>query len=98
SLNTIWEVKSKPGAGIGSFIRKRFLSFSMVLGIGFLLLVSLALSTFLSAVSGSLGSHLPSEVLAHVLNFVVSFGVITVLFAMIFKYLPDIRRSEEHTS
>ena len=91
SLNTIWEVKSKPGVGIWGFIRNRFLSFSMVLGIGFLLLVSLALTTFLSAVSGSLGSHLPSEALAHVLNFVVSFGVITVLFAMIFKYLPDIK-------
>src|SRR5882757_5325548 len=77
ALNTIWEVKSKPGAGIWGFIRSRFLSFSMVLGVGFLLLVSLALTTFLSAVTGSLGSKLPiSEALAHILNFVVSFGVI----------------------
>jgi membrane protein len=92
SLNTIWEVKSKPGAGIWAILRARFLSFSMVLGIGFLLLVSMALTTFLTAVTGSLGSQLPiSEVLAHALNFIVSFGVITVLFAMIFKYLPDVK-------
>jgi membrane protein len=90
SLNTIWEVKPKPGTGVWNFIRSRFLSFSMVLGVGFLLLVSMALTTFLSAITGSLGSGLP-EVLAHALNFIVSFAVITLLFAMIFKYLPDIK-------
>src|SRR5262249_50023490 len=92
ALNTIWEVKAKPGAGIWAIIQKRFISLSMVLGVGFLLLVSLALSTFLNAVTGSLGSRLPlSEALAHVLNLVVSLGVISVLFAMIFKYLPDVK-------
>jgi membrane protein len=92
SLNTIWEVKPKPGAGIWSFIRQRFLSLSMVLGVGFLLLVSLALTTFLSAVTGSFGGKLPmSETLAHILNFAISFGVIAALFAMIFKYLPDVK-------
>lgn len=92
SLNTIWEVKSRPGVGIWGFIRTRFLSLCMVLGTGFLLLVSLALTTFISAATGSLGSHLPiSEALAHILNFVVSFGVISLLFAMIFKYLPDVK-------
>ncbi len=92
SLNTIWEVKSRPGAGIWGFVRNRFLSFTMVLGIGFLLLVSMALTTFLAAISGSLGSRLPiSEALVHGLNFIVSFGMITLLFAMIFKYLPDVR-------
>src|SRR5438105_6542172 len=59
SLNTIWEVKSKPGAGIWAMLRARFLSFSMVLGTGFLLLVSMALTTFLSAVTGSVGNKLP---------------------------------------
>jgi membrane protein len=64
----------------------------MVLGTGFLLLVSLALTTFLSAMTGSLGGMFPgSETLIHVLNFVVSFAVISVLFAMIFKVLPDVR-------
>jgi membrane protein len=92
SLNTIWEVESKPGTGIWGLLRKRFLSFSMVLGIGFLLLVSLALSAFLTAVSGSLGSRFGiSDVLGHILNFVIAFGVITVLFALMFKYLPDVK-------
>lgn len=92
SLNTIWEVKAKPGTGIWGFVRNRFLSFTMVLGIGFLLLVSMALTTFLTAVSGSIGSKLPiSEALLHILNFVASFGTITLLFAMIFKYLPDVK-------
>src|SRR5436305_826607 len=92
SLNTIWKVKSKPGAGIWGFIRARFLSLTMVLGIGFLLLVSMALTTFLSAATSSAGSQLPiPEAVAHILNFVVSFAVISVLFAMIFKYLPDVK-------
>jgi len=92
ALNTIWGVKAKPGAGIWALIRARFLSLSMVLGTGFLLLISMALTTFLTAVTGSLGSKLPvSEALAHGLNFVVSFAIISVLFAMIFKYLPDVK-------
>jgi membrane protein len=92
ALNTIWEVKAKPGTGIWGFIRNRFLSFSMVLGTGFLLLVSMALTTFLTAVGGKIGSMLPiSEVLIHILNFIVSLGVVALLFAMIFKYLPDVK-------
>lgn len=92
SLNTIWEVKAKPGAGIWGFIRNRFLSFTMVLGTGFLLLVSMALTTFLTAISDSIGSRLPlSGALVHGLNFIFSFAIITVLFAMILKYLPDVR-------
>jgi membrane protein len=92
SLNTIWGVKAKPGAGIWGLIRARLLSFSMVLGIGFLLLISMALTTFLTAVSGSIGGMLGvSEALAQILNFVVSFAVISLLFAMIFKLLPDIK-------
>jgi membrane protein len=92
ALNTIWEVKAKPGTGLWRFIRNRFLSFTMVLGTGFLLLVSTALTTFLTATAGTIGSMLPfSEALIHVLNFIVSFGVVTLLFAMIFKYLPDVK-------
>ena len=90
SLNTIWGVKSKPGKGLLAMIRARFLSLSMVLGIGFLLLVSMAISTFLSAITKYVGSGLP-QVLAHALNVVVSVGVITLLFAMIFKFLPDVK-------
>jgi len=92
SLNTIWEVKSKPGAGIWEVVRKRFLSFSMVLGVGFLLLVSLALSAALAAFAEMLNQMIPmGDVVAHAVDFLVSFGVITLLFAMIFKYLPDVK-------
>jgi membrane protein len=90
ALNSIWSVKAKPHAGVMGLIRSRFLSLAMVLGTGFLLLVSMALSTFLAAVTDSLGSHLFSAIIVQALNFVVSFAVTTVLFAMIFKYLPDV--------
>jgi membrane protein len=92
SLNTIWEVKSKPGAGIWELIRKRFLSFSMVLGVGFLLLVSLALSTAIAAFTGMLNQKFPmGEVLGHAVDFIVSLGIVSALFAMIFKFLPDVK-------
>ena len=92
ALNTIWEVKPKPGLGIKGFIRQRFLSLGMVLGIGFLLLVSLALSAFISASAGYFGSaiHMPAWV-AQVLNLIASFLVISLLFALIFKVLPDVK-------
>jgi len=90
SLNTIWEVAPKPNRGLLGVLKDRFLSFGMVLGVGFLLLVSLLLSTLLAALSNWTNGLLPgAEVLMQMLNFLVSFGVITVLFAMIFKYVPD---------
>jgi membrane protein len=90
ALNTVWEVAPKPGQGIISVIRSRFLSFSMVLGIGFLLLVSLVLSAGLAAVGAYLSHLLPGlDFLWQIVNFVISFGVITLLFAMIYKILPD---------
>jgi len=73
-------------------IRKRFLSFTMVLGIGFLLLVSLVISAALSVVTTYFADLLPgpgSALLLQVINFIISYGVITLLFAMIYKYLPD---------
>jgi membrane protein len=90
ALNTIWGVKARPNAGLKGLIRSRFLSLGMVLGTGFLLLVSMALSTFLSAVTDTLGGYFFSSVLVNALNFIVSFAVIAGLFAMIFKYLPDV--------
>jgi membrane protein len=90
SLNTIWEVKPKPGGGIWQLIRARFLSMSMVLGTAFLLLVSLIVSTAVAAFGSSLQSELPgSEALMHVLTFAVTAGIATLLFALIFKFLPD---------
>ncbi|MFZ1325505.1 MAG: YihY/virulence factor BrkB family protein [Candidatus Contendobacter sp.] len=90
ALNTIWEVQPKPGRGLWGLLKDRFFSFTMVLGTGFLLLVSLVLSTALSAASRFLGGDAQSQAwLWQALNIVVSFGVTTLLFAMIFKILPD---------
>lgn len=92
ALNTIWEVAPKPGQGILGEIRDRFLSFAMVLGVAFLLLVSLVLSAGLSALGRLFSSALPGgELLWQVLNFVFSFAMVTGLFALIFKYVPDVK-------
>lgn len=90
ALNTVWNVKAKPEKGIWQFIRKRLLSFGMVLAIGFLLLVSLLLSAMLAGVS-NLNFNIPSSLtsLWQLLNFGISFGLISLLFALIYKYLPD---------
>jgi membrane protein len=94
ALNTVWGVQPRPNQGIGAMLRARFLSFTMVFGIGFLLLVSLALSAFLSALNGWLISQLPfSEFVLQIINFIVSFGVVTLLFAVIYKVLPDAKIS-----
>jgi membrane protein len=90
ALNTAWDVKTKPGRGIWGTIRDRFLSFSMVLVVGFLLLVSLVITTTLASCSGYLGGLVPGlPVIMHVTNFVLSLLVVTVLFALLFKLLPD---------
>lgn len=90
SLNTIWGVELKPSAGFIATIKERFLSFGMILVIGFLLLVSLILSAVLSALGGTVRDFLPGmDILWEIVNFVVSFGVTTLLFALIYKVLPD---------
>ena len=90
SLNTIWGVAPKPDAGFLYMIRSRFISFSMVLVIGFMLLVSLVLSTAVKGFSTQIGSVLGGAAwVAPVVNTVGFFVVITVLFAAIFKVLPD---------
>jgi membrane protein len=91
ALNTIWRAKPPPQAGLWSIARKRLLSFAMVLVIGFLLLVSLALSAILNALGAYLASFLPAPArVLETLNFFVSFGAITLLFASIYKVLPDV--------
>jgi membrane protein len=90
SLNSIWEVKRKPGRGIWGEVKDRFLSFTMVLGVAFLLLVSLVLNSVLSAIGAKFSEVLPGgELLWQGLNFAFSLSVITGLFALIFKYVPD---------
>lgn len=92
ALNTIWEVQAKPGRGLVGTFKDRFFSFTMVLGVGFLLLVSLVVSTVLQALNEFVSGVLPSFLLmAQILNFLVSFSVITVLFALIYKIVPDVR-------
>ena len=92
ALNTVWNVKAKPNAGIGEFIRKRLLSFGMVLVIGFLLLVSLILSAMLAGVGKLEVNLLPGLTpLWQLLNFAISFGFIALLFALIYYYLPDVK-------
>jgi membrane protein len=90
ALNTIWEVTPDPNAGVLSTVRRRVLSMTMVLGIGFMLLVSLVLSAVLSVLGNLFNSLLPGgEVVWQVVNFAVSFGVITLLFAAMYKIVPD---------
>lgn len=94
SLNIIWNVKQEQVKGFLQAVKKviidRLLSFTMILGIGFLLLVSLVVTAGLSATQETIGNAFPmSEFILQVVNLVISLGVITVLFALIFKFLPD---------
>ena len=92
ALNTIWNVETKPVAGVIPFIKERFLSMAMVMGIGFLLLVSLIFDTALAMMGKWISARIPGgESLLHIAGLLVSFALITVLFAMIFRYLPDTR-------
>ena len=96
SLNIIWNVRVEQPKGFLQSIKKvvldRLLSFTMILGIGFLLLVSLVVTAGLSATQETLGEAVPiPEFLLQIVNLVISVGVITVLFALIFKFLPDAR-------
>lgn len=92
ALNTIWEVKPKPGRGVWRAVRTRLLSLAMVFGIGFLLLVSLVLSAGLAAAGKWLEGAMPGgEQIWQSINLALSFAVIAVLFTFMFKYLPDVK-------
>ena len=92
SLNTIWGVAPKPGQGIFGFLRQRFISFAMVSGIGFLLLVSLVVSAALSSLTRWIGTVFGgAQVIAHAFDVIVSFVLVTALFGIIYKFLPDVR-------
>jgi len=91
ALNTIWRVEEKPGEGIWKILKDRFISLMAVLGTGFLLLISLIISAGLSAVGTALEHFIPAPgFLLHIINFFVSFAIVTFLFATINKLLPDI--------
>src|SRR5215813_12366706 len=92
ALNQIWDVKAKPDRGvIMSFILDRVRSFSIAIGVGFLLLVSLVISALISGLQKYMNAWLPGVPWVwHTANVVSSFLVIAVLFAMIYKFLPDV--------
>jgi membrane protein len=91
SLDRIWEAPQRAENGIVTFFKSRVLSFGLVLAIGFLLLVSLVLTTALAAFTGYYSHLLPvGETLLQTANFIASFLVVTVLFAMIYKWLPNV--------
>lgn len=92
ALNTIWGVAPKPGRGVLGILKDRLGSFALVVGIGFLLLVSLAISAWLTILGTYFGHLLPlPTALLQAINFAISLAVITVLFALMFKLLPDVK-------
>ncbi len=92
ALNAIWGVKPNPSANPVTFVIDRLRSFGLVVAIGFLLLVSLAVSAALAALAGWLGRIAPAlPVVWTVVNFVVSIGVTTALFALLYFFLPDVQ-------
>jgi len=91
ALNTVWDVAPKPGRGIWGIIKDRFFSFTLVVGVAFLLLVSLLVSAALTWVGAFFEHTLPGgAVVWQVLNFFISLGVVSALFALMFKTLPDV--------
>jgi membrane protein len=88
ALNTVWEVETPPGSGIWRFVRTYIWSLAGVLSLGFLLLISMLLTAGLSAAGKYIAPYLPEATL-QIAGFLASFAVIAVLFAMMFKWLPD---------
>jgi membrane protein len=88
ALNTVWEVEPAPGKGIWGFTRSYILSVAGVLSLGFLLMISMLVTTALAAAGKYLAPYLP-EAAFHVVSILVSFAVVSLLFAMMFKWLPD---------
>jgi membrane protein len=90
SLNVVWKVRKRPGRGLLGTFRDRFLSFTMVLGLGFLLLVSLVVSAGLSALADAVGGPARGTLL-RATELLASFLVLAALFAFLFRFLPDAR-------
>jgi membrane protein len=93
SLNIIWRVRAKPKKGWLKMLQNRFLSFSLIVSLGFLLLASLLVNVIVNAISSKITHFLPSitERLIEIANLGISFVVIAALFAIIFKFLPDVK-------
>jgi membrane protein len=93
TLNIIWNVKIKPGNNLIKLLRDRILSFAMVLVIAFLLLVSMVIHVIIEAFSHVMSQYFKqiTVIIIQVLNYGISLAVVTFLFAMIFKFLPDVK-------
>lgn len=91
SINIIWGLKVKAKAGWFKLVKTRLLSFGVITSLGFLLLVSLGITALIEALSNRLKAHFPDIAVAiiYIINLVVTFGVVTTLFSVIFKVLPD---------
>jgi membrane protein len=98
ALNVIWEVKAKPRRAVFTVIRTRLFSFGLILSVGFLLLISLTITTIIAIIGNWVMNHWPNIVLIifYVLNFIISFGVVMILFALLFKILPDAKIQWKH--
>ena len=93
SLNQIWEVKPNASSGFLKTVIDRVRSFVFIVVIGFLLLISFIITAAIAVLNGYIKSILPEAIIyiAIVLDFIISIGIITILFALIFKYLPDVK-------
>jgi membrane protein len=98
ALNVIWEVKAKPRRAVFALIRTRLFSFGLILSVGFLLLISLTITTIIAVMGDWVMNHWPNIVLIifYLLNFIISFGVVMLLFALLFKILPDAKIQWKH--
>jgi membrane protein len=88
ALNVVWEVKDQPSGGTWTFLRSYIVSLAAVLALGFLLLTSMIITTLVAAFASAISAHVQEWVL-HFASSLVSFAVVSVLFAMMFKWLPD---------
>ena len=91
SINFIWGLKAKPKRGLIKFIKNRLMSFSMIGSVGFLMLVGLIINSVMDVLYNRLGEFFPKDsvYLVYVINLLIVFGIITLLFTVIFKTLPD---------
>lgn len=95
TLNIIWRVRPKPKKGFQKLLINRILSFSMIISLGFLLVVSLVVNGIVAALSERLSAIFPeiTVILVQAFNILLTFSIITTLFAIIFKFLPDVKIS-----
>lgn len=93
SINMIWKVKAKPKKGFIQMLKNRFLSFSLIISLGFLMIISLIINGLVVALMDQLKRFFPdiAVIFLNIANLAVTFIIITILFAIIFKFLPDVK-------